>query len=717
MSDGKLFGRTKSAELRAELDQALTKSKPHTRVKVVLKKIVSNIILNNNELVKMYKDVIPLMKMDDLEIRLMCLQYVVNYSPMDPKEASLALPYLARFCTDHSSALRALAIKALSSIPNEEFVDKTFQLLPQLLHDNDIHVRKSAIYSISRLYEHAPERTMNEGLIDELNEMLYDENAFIVSNSLAALNNITENSKGLTLKINKSHSMDLISLLSKCNEWSQVYIINSLMAYVPQSSNEAIELIEAIMDSLQHENSAVVLNSIKVITYFSNYVDNVELILPNLPNRISSSLILMLSKPAEVQFLVLRNIILLLLGKKELVDFDVELFFCKYDDPIYIKDTKLEIIFLLANENNVDIVLRELEEYATEVDVSMARKAVRAFGNIAIKLTGVSDACVEVLCDLIATGISYIVEESAVVLKNIIRKYPNSFNYSIEVMLNHYDVVEDPDAKVSLLWMLGQFGEKLDNTMKILNALLLNFKDEADEVKFAALTTVTKLYLKMPSQAESIMIELLRWATEEADNPDIRDRGLFYWRLLSSDSANGKNDVFQECSKRIILNDNPIIYSGNDNIDPSILEELELNIGTIGSIYLKPIQNVFRKSKAKKLPKSPALKTKALPTPPTSDKPSPISSDYRNSPNLLKKSFTPPRKAFNENFLDIGRKNNSSDGLPPFRNRSKNTSIRRQKSFDAGLLMDQSEPSKINSFARKLTRKASLMGTKSDHRF
>lgn len=43
------------------------------------------------------------------------------------------------------------------------------------------------------------------------------------------------------------------------------------------------------------------------------------------------------------------------------------MFFCKYNDPIYVKMEKLEIIIRLASERNVDQVLLELKEYSQEV--------------------------------------------------------------------------------------------------------------------------------------------------------------------------------------------------------------------------------------------------------------------------------------------------------------------------------------------------------------
>jgi AP-2 complex subunit beta-1 len=41
---------------------------------------------------------------------------------------------------------------------------------------------------------------------------------------------------------------------------------------------------------------------------------------------------------------------------------EVKVFFCKYNDPIYVKLAKLEIMYRLASENNVEQVLTELAE-------------------------------------------------------------------------------------------------------------------------------------------------------------------------------------------------------------------------------------------------------------------------------------------------------------------------------------------------------------------
>ena len=52
----------------------------------------------------------------------------------------------------------------------------------------------------------------------------------------------------------------------------------------------------------------------------------------------------------------------------------LQVFFCKYNDPIYVKMEKLEIMIKLASEKNIDQVLLEFKEYAQEVDVDFVRK-------------------------------------------------------------------------------------------------------------------------------------------------------------------------------------------------------------------------------------------------------------------------------------------------------------------------------------------------------
>lgn len=686
--DSKYFAKSKASEIQAELEQARKKLKPQARVRAVLKKVVANIILNRPELALLMLEIIDLMVIDDYEVRRLVCHYISHYAELNPEQAVLALDFFGRFVSDLDPRIRCLAIKTAAGVPLRPFVALALQLVGLLLKDSNPHVRTTAAFSVAKLYQHDAKKTVAHGLIESLNELLYDENHTVVANALAALGAITDSLGAMGLNINKEHLLTLMRSAGAANEWRQVYLLNALMAYVPQSCQDALEVVEAVLPALLHENAAVVLNAVKVILYLSNYIDTPELVVPGLRTRLGAVLVSLLAKPAELQFLVLRNVILLLLGKSYLVAVDVELFFWRFDDPIYIKDTKLEIIYLLANESNIDVVFRVLEEYATEVDSKMARKAIRAFGNLALKSELAAFRCVDILLDLISNDIPYVVQEACVVVKNILRKYPGKFDILLNNIVRHYKLMDEADAKLALTWMVGQFPEKIPNVDLILDHLTSTFNEEPLEVQCAMITAVVKFYVQFPLKGELLVLSVLKYATEETDNPDLRDRGFFYWRLITSEQSGGTDDDFQKRTKEIVINLDPAINSENDKIDPSILEELELNIGSLASIYLKSVKHVFRLAKRRLLTESPALQARRR-----------EELSYQVNSATLQPIERPARR---EQHLKP---------LPPM-NRNMSTS-----SFATSSSRASNENSRKESFGQKLSRKASVITRKKSMKY
>ena len=108
--------------------------------------------------------------------------------------------------------------------------------------------------------------------------------------------------------------------------------------------------------------------------------------------------------------MALRNINLIVQKRAKILEHEIKVFFCKYNDPIYVKLEKLEIMIRLVSQTNIDQVLLEFKEYATEVDVDFVRRSVRAIGRCAIKLERAAPRCISVLLELIETGVNYVVQ-------------------------------------------------------------------------------------------------------------------------------------------------------------------------------------------------------------------------------------------------------------------------------------------------------------------
>ena len=60
--------------------------------------------------------------------------------------------------------------------------------------------------------------------------------------------------------------------------------------------------------------------------------------------------------------MALRNILLIIQRRPAILRDSVKVFFCKYNDPVYNKLAKLEIMYRLSNAENAKVILAELHE-------------------------------------------------------------------------------------------------------------------------------------------------------------------------------------------------------------------------------------------------------------------------------------------------------------------------------------------------------------------
>jgi len=207
----------------------------------------------------------------------------------------------------------------------------------------------------------------------------------------------------------------------------------------------------------------------------------------------------LLSSGPEVQYVALRNILLIIQRRPAVLKNDVKVFFCKYNDPIYVKLAKLEIMYRLARAENATEVLAELQEYvlhpscvstlnphplryASEVDVDFVRKAVRSIGRLAIKVEAASDNCIQALLNLIQTKVTYVIQETVIVIKDIFRRYPGKYEGIIPTLCENMDSLDEPESKAAMVWILGQFADRIDNADELLDDLLYTFLEESVEV-------------------------------------------------------------------------------------------------------------------------------------------------------------------------------------------------------------------------------------------
>eukprot|EP00095_Tigriopus_kingsejongensis_P007970 maker-scaffold135_size322082-snap-gene-2.12 protein:Tk07970 transcript:maker-scaffold135_size322082-snap-gene-2.12-mRNA-1 annotation:"ap-2 complex subunit beta" len=578
MTDSKYFTTTKKGEI-FELKSELNSDKKEKKREAVKKVIASMTV--GKDVSALFPDVANCMQTDNLELKKLVYLYLMNYAKSQPDMAIMAVNTFVKDCEDANPLIRALAVRTMGCIRVDKITEYLCEPLRKCLKDEDPYVRKTAAVSVAKLHDINAALVEEQGFLDSLKDLLSDSNPMVVANAVAALSEINEASPSgrPLIQMNAQTINKLLTALNECTEWGQVFILDSLANYTPKDEREAQSICERITPRLAHANAAVVLSAVKVLMKYLEMMGPETEFVAGLSKKLAPPLVTLLSSEPEVQYVALRNINLIIQKRPDILKHEMKVFFVKYNDPIYVKLEKLDIMIRLASHNNIAQVLSELKEYATEVDVDFVRKSVRAIGRCAIKVEQSAERCVSTLLDLIQTKVNYVVQEAIVVIKDIFRKYPNKYESIIATLCEKLDTLDEPEARASMIWIIGEYAERIDNADELLESFLDSFQDENTQVQLQLLTAIVKLFLKKPTDTQELVQQVLSLATQDSDNPDLRDRGFIYWRLLSTDPA---------AAKEVVLAEKPLISEETDLIEPTLLDELICHIASLASVYHKP---------------------------------------------------------------------------------------------------------------------------------
>ncbi|KIJ13701.1 hypothetical protein PAXINDRAFT_170214 [Paxillus involutus ATCC 200175] len=557
--------------------------------KDAIKRVIASMTVGK-DVSGLFPDVLKNMQTDDLEQKKLVYLYLINYAKTQPELVILAVNTFVKDSEDPNPLVRALAIRTMGCLRAEKIIDYLCNPLQRALKDDNPYVRKTAALCVAKLYDLKPELVIDNGFLEQLHEMISDSNPMVVANTVAALTDIhtiatsghppPSPSDPVIFNITSSILNKLLIALNECSEWGRVAILNALARYNCQDEKESEHICERVVPQFQHVNGSVVLAAVKVIMIHMRGIRREDLS-KQLIRKMAPPLVTLLSSPPEVQWVALRNVNLLLQKRPDLLSNEMRVFFCKYNDPLYVKIEKLDIMVRLANDNNVDALLSELKEYASEVDVDFVRKSIKAIGQTAISIESSAERCVNVLLDLIATRVSYVVQEAVVVMKDIFRKYPSTYEGVIPTLCANLEELDEPEAKASLIWIIGEYAEKIDNADELLSTFVETFTEESYQVQLQTLTAVVKLFLKKPDSSQGVVQQVLNTATKDCDSPDVRDRAYIYWRLLSTDPG---------AAKAVVLAQRPPISIPRTTVSPALLEELLGEISNLASVYHKPAE-------------------------------------------------------------------------------------------------------------------------------
>ena len=575
-----VYFNSKNTEI-VQLEQELESMKVPQQ-KEAMKEIIAGMTIGK-DVSRLFPHVVNCMRTADLELKKLIYLYIINYAKVKPGESILAVNSFLLDANDvESPIIRALAIRTMGCIRVEEIVSYLCETLKNGLNDTDAYVKKTSCICVAKLYSTCPELVKDNGLIEQLKNMLDDGNATVLSSAIAALSEISLLSGVEYLKINSKILKKMLMALNDANEWGQIYILDSLMTYKKTKAHKSEMIIEAVVPLFNHINPAVIMSAIKVVLKFLDYIED-EKKVQNYSKKLSLCLISLMDSVPEMRYLLLRAMHCIIQKRHYLFDKDFKSFFIKAYEPIYVKFEKLDILYKLCDNSNYEMILNELSSYSVlEYDMALVQKAIKYIGLIGYKFENSMNICVDNLQHIFQYNQDFTIDQGVIIMRDLLRKYEKEEKPKELLKIIDEKFIEKirlPESKKAILYIIGEYCKKIKKSTDYINFFFNDFSSANEIVQVQILNAGIKNFLKKSNdkKAEELVTKILQKCVEESINADVRDRGYFYWRLLETDPDLAKEMICCEKISFDTLEDQPM--------EQDLCEDVLQNITNMSCIY------------------------------------------------------------------------------------------------------------------------------------
>ena len=552
--------------------------------KDVVKRVIAYMTLGV-DVSKLFYEMVKVSITDDIVMKKMVFLYIVNYAHQVEQGAFLAINTFLRDMKDPNPKIRGLALRMLCSIKFKGVYEYFANALYDSLKDAHPYVRKTAVTALLKVF-HLNPKLITDKDIDLLYEMIGDKDPLVVMNVLFVLGEILKKEGGIVLS-NKMVN-HLLNIFNQLNEWGQVTVLQLLSKFTPKDQQQMFDIMNILEEYLKTSSGAIVLGVTKA---FINFTKDNERLYPQVIKRLRDPLITLLSSCAiqntpEIEYSILCHIYFLILkGGRDTFSELYKRFYAEYEEPLFIKKIKLKILVQIANDNNYFDILSEFEEYANEKSSTFGKYSIRKIGELALRVDSSLQAVVDILKKLLSQQVDYIVSESFCVLRDLIRKYPaliNEFLYSIE---NSIQILSnDPRGLSALIFIIGEFGQKIENAPYILE-YLSKLEIHSSEFAYSLLLAGCKLFFKSPGEMQPILGRIYELILKNYKDVDLRDRVYYYYNLM-------KKDI--NLAEYIICGQPNVVDYYYSEFDDDYIDQIFTEFNSLSIIYRRPEEKFIK---------------------------------------------------------------------------------------------------------------------------
>ena len=512
------------------------------RKRDVLKKVIAYMTLGI-DVSRLFTEMIMAIETKDVVVKKMVYLYLSTQAHKEPEMAIMCINSLRRECENEDPMVRGLALRSLCNLRMVSILEYVQDPIHKGMVDLSAYVRRVAVMGVLKVHHLSPDTVDSSGWRGQLHEMLQDPDAAVVSNVMFTLNEMMLAQGGML--VSAAVVMPLLNRIAEFNEWGLQAVLDYVARYKPSSEEETFAIMNLLDPVLRSANSGAVLGTIKC---FMTLTQGFPELRPQVWMRAKPPLLTFITGSApETQFAVLKHLQLVLPdpAAKGVFDDEYRQLFVRYNEPPHVKHLKVALLPLVINETNCMEVSAELSEYVCDVDAELARCAIVALGDIALRIRSAAGELTERLLALLDMDVSYVRSAAIVQLVALARAY-SDVAHSLVPHLPHClrAASDDDEARSCVVWLLGESARQSPEAPYLLEKLIDDFAQEPSvAVKLQLLTSTAKAYFSRPPEVQKMLGRLLKAALNDVTDQDTHDRALLYYRLLAAGNLDVAKDV------------------------------------------------------------------------------------------------------------------------------------------------------------------------------
>ncbi|PHZ13020.1 uncharacterized protein RHIMIDRAFT_251113 [Rhizopus microsporus ATCC 52813] len=576
-----------------------------------LKRLIA-MISKGRDVSEFFPDVVKNVVSQNIEVRKLVYIYLLRYAEQEPDLALLSINSFQKDLSDKNQIIRAMALRVMSGIRVPVISPIVLLGIKKCISDPSPYVRKTAAHAIPKCYSLDP--SQKDALVDIIASLLKDRSSIVIGSTIMAFNEVCPTRYDLIHPCFRR----LCSMLIDCDEWGQMSILNVLLRYgrtqflnpnphgedesrsAPKKKTiqpsksfysdssdsdelEADDILEMDVDHelllksciplLQSRNSGVVLAVAKLFYYLAPASD---------ASKVTKPLVRLLRTHREQGYVVLTNIATMALKRPYLFEPHLQHFYAQSTEPVFIRDTKLDILTTIATEANIHTLLNEFQQYIKSSNKDFVAAAIQAIARCATTVPAAADQCIRLLMKLLHSKNELVIAESVLVLTRLLQVPNEERSKSVIALVKLLDSIHVPKARANIIWLVGQYAEILPKVgPDVLRQAVKGFAKEENVTKLQILTLSAKLICLNPEHPTLILLNqyLLGLARYDTDY-DVRDRARFIRALTVPQSSGDKPGlvVLKQHLKDILLSnkESPIIESDTKDASDYMIGSLSL---------------------------------------------------------------------------------------------------------------------------------------------